>query len=214
MSTSTTNTANNTQTLLDQLLSHREKQKHTTAQVSSNTEYTNFGSELDHEGTNNSLECEENSCRGGTTWNGDENWASLGTVVLSSIMNLENKLISTSIRESCKLDAKHKTGGKRPRQPVRSTNPIYRIPSDTLAMWNSLYDEMRLQLNSCSPKEQSFYWNMVFNLIFYKRSIVKQGRGTIGCGERTISYWLIHRLIQDFPETVGEVIKLFPHFGY
>nr|QFG74640.1 MAG: protein of unknown function DUF2828 [Megaviridae environmental sample] len=173
-----------------------------------------LGAALDQQGCASVEHLEEDACRGGLTWNGDDNWAHLGTDTMSKIMALCNKLISTSIREACKLKTKVPKGGKRPKQAKKSSNPLKNIPQATRDLWNELYRNMRTQISSENPRDQAFYWNVVFRMVFFKRAIVKEGRAKIGCGERVVSYWLMRRLIEDFPKTATQLVQLFPHFGY
>ena len=68
----------------------------------------------------------------------------------------------------------------------------------------ALVNNVIQSVSGLSPIEQARYLRDLVVLAFQKRDI----RGTVGSGERTLSYWMILRLHEKFPKTP----KDFPPF--
>ena len=178
---------------------------------SASNAFSSLGEMIDSFGEKGTKELLELSLGKSSTWNGDENWSTLGHDVISKILEFCTKLDSTTIRNANKLTSRSK---KRPKQAKHSINDLDKIPGTTKAMWEGMYVDLSALISSQPIKEQALYWNITFRLLFFKRAIVKSGRATVGSGERTLTYWFVRRLYDDFPDTSKALVSLFPHFGY
>lgn len=144
----------------------------------------------------------------GETWNGDKNYSSLGDDIISQIMEITNKLLNNVIQDNLvKLEGSGSSKKATPGLPKDSTNNIPKIFK--LRIINQFRNLIKNILDK--PKyDQTFYFDILFRVIFNERSIPRNG---FGKGNRSLSFLLWHEMYKVFPETSLELLELFPNYG-
>lgn len=144
----------------------------------------------------------------GKTWNGDKNFLSLGDDIISQIMEITNKLLNNVIQDNLvkpKGSGSYRKGT--PGLPKDSTN---NIPSHFKLKIVEQFRNVIKIISEQPKKEQAFYFDILFRVIFNERSIPRNG---FGKGNRSLSFLLWHEMYKVFPETSLELLDLFPEYG-
>lgn len=159
----------------------------------------------------------------GETWNGDVNYASIGTDFTSQLLELGQKLVGNEIKDASgyKTNTGKYLGHKKPHGSKRTgtasppDDPTQNIPQvqqeSIKAQCKKLFALIRTE--KCE-KRRAVMVDIFFRFIFRERAIASGKRSAEGKGNRSLSYFLFHLIFEEMPESSRQLVSLFVHYGY
>ncbi len=122
----------------------------------------------------------------GVTWNGDVNFALMGSDFKAKFLELDQKMVT-------------------PQDSLKKAE----LDAATVALLDSYVNQFVVSTKTMNDIDRSKTWGLMFRYLFYVRSVRAAGKKS-----RLLFYYLFSRLYSQFPRTCCAMLSLVPEFGY